>query len=288
MRQLLRHAVLVALWCVLASGCRQPAEPAPQGFVVVRTGSLPSDPADPAWDSVPEFTAELIPQDMVDPRVMEPTVTSLKVQAVTDGEHLALRLQWRDPTPNTTNLMDAFPDACAVQFPARIEGSLPAPQMGDPENPVQITYWNAAWQAMADGGPQSLQTAYPNATVDHYPYNAASLEPGSAEQQAMQLRYGPAQAVKNPVAPPHAAAVQDLVAEGPGTLTAAASTTSEGRGVRNGDNWVVVLVRTLPDGFLTYPKPQVAFAIWEGGQQEVGARKMRTAWIEMTHQETAK
>lgn len=281
-------AILAGALCAAATGCRKPAEPAPQSLVVLYTDRLPDDPSDPVWNSAPEFNAELIPQDVVDPRVTEPTVSKLQVQAASDGNRLALRLQWHDPSANTSSLMDAFPDACAVQFPARMEASLPAPQMGEAGQPVHITYWNAAWQAMVDGEALSLQTAYPNASVDHYPFQAASLKPGQREQRAMELRYSPARAVNNPVSPPHNRAVQDLVAEGPGTLTAAEATVSEGRGIRSGERWIVVIVRTLPEEFLAFPQPQAAFAVWEGGRQEAGARKMRTAWIPMTRKEPAK
>ncbi len=278
---------LLILACAALAGCGKPVEQPPAGLVLVRLDELPADPSAPAWQRAPEFAAELLLQDMVDPRLTAPTVTRLQVQAATDGSRLALRLCWDDPTADSSNLMDAFADACAVQLPATIGPTIPAPQMGEPGLPVEITYWNAAWQATADGQAPSLRSAYPNATVDHYPFDAASLEPGSPAQQAMALRYSPARAVGNPVAPPRAKAVQDLLAEGPGTLTAAGTTASEGRGTHSGDQWIVVFVRPLPEGFLENPQPQVAFAVWEGSHQETGARKMRTAWITIAQEESA-
>ena len=44
-----------------------------------------------------------------------------------------------------------FPDACAVQLPAKLEPTVPAPQMGEAGKTVEITYWRAAWQAVVDG-----------------------------------------------------------------------------------------------------------------------------------------
>jgi DMSO reductase family type II enzyme heme b subunit len=84
------------------------------------------------------------------------------------------------------------------------------------------------------------------------------------------------------MAGPREKPVQDLIAEGPGTLTAASSTTSDGRGERSEDGWTVVITRLLPEGFDTAAPAQVAFAVWEGSQEEVGARKMRTPWITLT------
>lgn len=279
--------LMLGLACAALAGCRKPVAAPPAGLVVVRLDELPTDPSAPAWQGVPEFAAPMLLQDMVEPRLTEPTTTNLRVQAATDGSRLALRLRWDDPTADTVNLMDAFADACAVQFPATIGPTIPAPQMGEPGLPVEVTYWNAAWQVTAGGPEPSLRTAYPHATVDHYPFDAAALEPGSPAQQAMALRYAPARAMGNPVAPPHNNAVQDLVAEGPGTLTAASSTAAQGRGTHSNGQWAVVLVRPLPAGFLENPQPQVAFAVWEGSHHQAGARKMRTAWITMLHEESA-
>jgi len=278
MRQSL--SVLVAMFpaMMLTVGCRKVVQPPPEALVVVRLDKLPATPADTKWNSLPQFSAELLLQDLVEPRTTEPTTTGLRVRGATDGKRIALLLQWDDPAADIDNLVDAFPDACAVQFPARIEASLPAPQMGEKGKPVQITYWNAAWQALGRREPK-LQAAYPNATVDHYPFNAPSLAAHNEQQAAMKLRYSPARAAANPVSPPHSKAVQDLVAEGPGTLAAAVTTASEGEGIYGNGHWSVVLIRPLPEGFLEYPRPQVAFAVWEGSHEEVGARKMRTGWI---------
>jgi hypothetical protein len=154
--------------------------------------------------------------------------------------------------------------------------------MGESGRPVQITYWSAAWQAAVDGRGDSLKDLYPNATVDHYPFEAPSLDPGSAEQKAMAARYAPARALGNVLAGPWEKPVQDLIAEGPGTLAATASTASDGRGQRSVGGWTVVITRLLPEGFETAAPGQVAFAVWEGSHGEVGARKMRTGWITLT------
>jgi DMSO reductase family type II enzyme heme b subunit len=79
--------------------------------------------------------------------------------------------------------------------------------------------------------------------------------------------------------------VQDLIAEGPGTIAPAKSSASKGRGQRTETGWAVVITRLLPAGLRATPNPQVAFAVWEGGRSEVGARKMRTAWVTMTIEE---
>ena len=128
---------------------------------------MPTGPSDEIWNQVPEYAAELIPQDQVDPRRMERSTGELRTRALTD--------------------------ACAVQLPARFEPTIPAPQMGESGRPVHITYWSAVWQTALEVRRDSLEDLYPNATIDYYPFEAPSLEASPQEQRAMALRYAPAQ-----------------------------------------------------------------------------------------------
>jgi DMSO reductase family type II enzyme heme b subunit len=54
---------------------------------------------------------------------------------------------------------------------------------------------------------------------------------------------------------------------------------SSGNGKKTDKGWAVVLARPLPAGLRPGARSQVAFAVWEGGHQEVGAKKMRSVWI---------
>ena len=176
-----------------------------------------------------------------------------------------------------------FMDACAVQVPAKLEANVPDPQMGMQGKGVEITYWRADWQAVVDGRPDSLKEMYPNASINGYPFEANSLEKGSAAQQEMATRYAPARALGNRRVGTRAVPVEDLLAEGPGTLAPASPSGgvagSKGKGVKSEYGWSVVITRKLPTGLAPGARTQVAFAIWEGGHQETGARKMRTGWI---------
>ncbi|MHC4406272.1 MAG: ethylbenzene dehydrogenase-related protein [Planctomycetota bacterium] len=289
MRNALRYAV-VALWgpAAFLAGCREP-EPEPPlttaDVVIASADAIPLDPSEGAWNDAPEHLASLITQDLVDPRQMEPTTGELRVRALSDGTAIAFRLQWADDTQNDLLTTATFADACAVQLPAEIGPTLPAPQMGEEGRMVEITYWSAAWQASVDGRGDSITDLYPNASIDHYPFEAQSLEPGSQEQRAMEARYAPAMALGNPMSGPHSTPVQNLVAEGPGTLAPAPSAACDGHGLHTEDGWAVVITRQMPQGLLEQSHSQVAFAVWEGSHKEVGARKMRTGWITLTMQE---
>lgn len=280
---MLTAGILAFLALGYLSGCA-PAQPAavPQDVTAVIVDSLPPSADDPKWDTTPEFTAKLILQDLVEPRQLATTTAEVRVRALTDGSSIALRMSWADATIDDVLTPSRFSDACAVQVPAKVDPTLPAPQMGESGKGVEITYWSAAWQAFADGREDSIKCLYPNAAIDHYPFEAASLQKDSPAQREMDVRYAPARAVNNPVSVSRSVPVQDLIAEGPGTITAAAQTTSKGVGKRSGDGWVVVITRRLPGGFDELKNSQVAFAVWNGSHEEVGARKMRTAWISLS------
>jgi hypothetical protein len=148
--------------------------------------------------------------------------------------------------------------------------------MGEKGRQVLISYWRASWQAAVGGRKDTIKALYPGATVDHYPFEAASLKGRPGVQAAMAARYGPARALGNRMEGPRKRPVQDLLASGPGTLRPAARTVSSGKGVHTRDGWEVVIRRPLP-GKVT--RSHVALAVWQGAAGEVGARKMRSAWI---------
>lgn len=283
MRKLIYGTGLLAVGAIaLLHGCRKETTPVPVDVQATQVSVLAADPQDAAWNNVPEFTAKLLPQDLVEPRQIKPTTPEVRVKAMSNGKQIAFRLEWADATHSDLPGAARFCDAAGVQMPARVEASIPAPQMGEPGKPVEISYWNAAWQAVVDGRGDSISDLYPNARVDHYPFNAASLTAGSDAQKAMEARYSPARSLGNAMGGPRTSAVQDLLAEGPGTLAAAPSTTSTGRGKRTPTGWAVVIIRKLPQGIAADKPSQVALAVWDGGSEEVGARKMRTGWIPLS------
>jgi DMSO reductase family type II enzyme heme b subunit len=271
-------APLLGLGAVLGCSKREPplAEVAAE-----RVAVLPSTAADPAWKKVPFYTAALLPQDMVEPRLLRASTPAVRVQALTDGSQVAFRLSWTDSTMNDLPGAARFTDACAVQLPAVAGPNVPAPQMGEAGGRVEMTFWSAGWQAQVNGRPDSIQALYPNATVDHYPFQSPALAPGSPEQQAMEKRYAPSKSA-NRIDHPPGQPVQDLYAEGAGTITPAPETRSVGNGAWAANAWSVVVKRSLPEALRGQPRSQVAFAVWDGAKQEAGARKMRSVWIPMS------
>jgi len=278
MRTVRKISIALLLCAVLPLGCHK--APAPTAEVVaVKAAKLPQSPDDPAWEKVPLHLARLLPQDLVEPRLMKPSTPEVRVQAMSNGTEIAFRLSWADAQADDLPGTGRFMDGCAIQLPTKLMPEPPAPQMGQAGGTVEITFWRADWQASVNGRADTLQELYPNASVDHYPSEAASLAPGSADKKQMSDRYAPAQALGNRRVGPRESAVESLLAEGPGTLSPAPLNGAKGKGIRSRDGWSVVFTRPLPAGLAPGVRTQMAVAVWQGSQQESGARKMRSGWV---------
>jgi hypothetical protein len=278
------HITLVLLVAIAAASCRR--APAPTAEVVaLATASLPADATDAAWNLAPEHVAALLLQDLVEPRLMTPSTREVRVRALANDSEIAFRLEWADGVANDLPGAGRFLDACAVQVPQKADVNAPDPQMGQEGRFVEIAYWRSDWQASVNGRDDTIQSLYPNATVDHYPFQAPSLQPGSDAARQMATRYAPADAVGNRRGGLRQSAVEDLIAEGPGTLSPAPATTSRGRGTRTENGWAVVITRKMPDGLGPRGRTQVAFAVWEGSAKEAGSRKMRSGWVGLSMRE---
>ena len=262
----LQSSVLVVAAFGALAGCSPKAPPAAPagattGLTIATVATLPTTPTDGAWEGATPFTVKLLPQDVTEPRLREVTVPEAEARVVSDGKTLAVRLTWADATRDDDLALQKFPDACAVQLPGIVGPDVPDAQMGQPGRPVLITLWKAHWQAIAEGRPATIARMFPNALIDYYPHGD----------------HVSANVVGNPMAsPPDKRTSQDLEAEGFGSLRRAATQASVAKGVYADGKWTVVLTRPLP-GPIT--KTYLAFAVWDGGKGNVGARKMRSEWV---------
>jgi DMSO reductase family type II enzyme heme b subunit len=111
----------------------------------VKTDAVPQDPDAPAWDQAPLLDVRLAGQVIQDPRLFNPSVRSLSVQALFDEQELALRLTWNDRFENQGEGEEPA-DRVAVLFSARElpEGKKPYFLMGDRQRPVDTWQWSAA------------------------------------------------------------------------------------------------------------------------------------------------
>lgn len=246
---------------------------------VAQVKEITLDPNAPVWDAVSLHVSKMILQDLVEPRLMEPSTPEIQVKAITNGSEIAFRLEWPDESQSDLPGPKHFIDGCAVQLPAKVEPNVPAPQMGEVGKTVEISYWRADWQAVVEGRADNINALYPNASIDHYPSEAKPLENDPQAQAETAARYAPARALGNRRSGPRDQPVEDLIAEGPSTLSPAPNAISKGKGVKTPKGWAVVITRPMPNGFSVTIPSQIAFAVWEGSHIEVGARKMRTGWV---------
>lgn len=268
-----RGSLFLLLGLSLTAGCKEKPQPSSSEILMLRVEQLPLHPEDPLWQRAPEHVGKLLLQDIVEPRQLKGTTTQVRLRALEDGIDAAFRLEWDDSTKDDLPGPGRFLDACGLQVPVHAGPTLPAPQMGEPGKPVEILFWNAGWQALAEGRADRLQALYPNAWVDHYPHEAPPLRKNPALQREMEGLYLPARALGNTRGAPRTVPVEQYVAEGPGTLTPTGNSGFQGTGKRTSQGWSVVLTRSLPKS------PHVALAVWDGARGETGGIKMRTGWI---------
>jgi cytochrome c oxidase cbb3-type subunit 2 len=214
----------------------------------------------------------------------------LQVQAIHDRQSLALRLSWRDDTPDAQAIRPQdFPDMAAVQlFKGPREPFL---GMGAADSSVDVWLWNAAAQAdlqrYAD-----VDTAYPNMAVDQYPFESPGGDPHAHPTDHQPRDFLAAWAAGNLRSDPtHVAPGTDLQARGFGSLTMRprVSQAVSARGRREGNRWVVVLRRPLQTpkdagpGLTLAPGEalSLAFALWDGAARDRNGQKLVSIWHDL-------
>lgn len=247
-------------------------------------GPVPVDPTWPGWKAAPLLRVPLGPQAVALPWNLTPSIREVSVRALHTGTWIAFLLEWRDPTRNVTMYLDTFRDAAALMVPI---GPAAAITMGAPGQRVLILHWKADWQEDIDRTFQDVSQLYPNAWQDWYPFVAG--EPPhdiTAWTNPEARRYLTGWVLGNPRSQPEKrTAVEEQVAEGFSTLTTNDRQSAVGKGVYTGQGWRVVIARPLAAGDPSDPawrpggRVPVAFAVWDGGAGEIGARKGISVWV---------
>lgn len=146
--------------------------------------TLPATVDDPAWNQIERFYVPLVGQVIVEPRWFAPTVDGVWVQAAHDGERVALRLIWNDPSESPSaeweewrqrvvgvmeptveiavstaeeeavgagepEVGELLTDALTVQFSTTIPEGMKRPYflMGDQDEPVYLLNWSSGGSA---------------------------------------------------------------------------------------------------------------------------------------------
>jgi DMSO reductase family type II enzyme heme b subunit len=164
----------------------------------------------------------------------------ITVRALSNDSEIAFLMEWKDRTKNSFLDLDAFRDGAALQFP--VQGrSKPAFWMGEgPESNevVNIWFWKADLQEQINKGTQ---------TKSNTP-------------------------------------VENLIAGGFGTLTLTGKDSPVfGKGIWKDGKWSVVFKRSFHGAkgsanFATGFRSPIGFAVWDGGEGDVGGRKAVSTW----------
>lgn len=140
-------------------------------------GTLPMNPEDKQWESAPSFYIPLGGQILQEEKLYYPTVDGVLIQALHNGDEIAFKLRWDDPTfdpilktvadvkespppplppelqlepgeeeePSEKPQPQKYPDAIAIQFPATTtaDGAWPYFLNGDEGHPVNLWQWQS-------------------------------------------------------------------------------------------------------------------------------------------------
>lgn len=297
-------AVLVALPFVVVFRSRppspeQPSAPAEKpppaitttkqtsaGVQVIKiAGPLSEDPFASEWQQAPVKNVALMPQNIAMPVMDAGTVGAVNIQGLTDGSRIAWRLSWKDSSRDMNVDAGRFCDAVAVMFP--LDTGAPF-TMGSKGRKVQILHWKALWQKDVDEHFQDVQDLHPNFWSDLYWFAEGEFPypvPDSFENPAA-LQWFVANQANNPVSKFYRKQpVEELVAEGFGSLTHQPESATAGRGVWKDGQWSVVFTRPLKTDdpldytFVLGKKGTISVAVWDGAVGNVGGRKHWALWI---------
>ena len=276
-------------------------------------GEIPlSDPLSAAWNGTPETSVMLLPQTVAYPNLIKQSVKELRVRALADAQFLAtidlagaealllmrpgreyalkraladaqflaVRLEWNDPSLDEKLEVDKFTDGVAVEVPLG-DPDKTNPMMGDPANPVFILHWKAAWQRDVDRGRADVQDYHPGFISDRPPFVSGGhpYPISEAFETDSARRYLPGTAAGNPVSKIFRKwPVEELQAEGFGSLADHTYQDAQGKGVWKDGKWTVVIALPRQSSDRSNPmfqsgKAMMGFAVWDGANQNVGGRK---------------
>lgn len=263
-----------------------------QGVTVVAAqmdGALPLDDVGAAvWDEATAVSIPLSAQIVARPMFPQANVKAVDVRALYNDAQIAFLVEWDDETMDETAVrVQDFADAVAIQFPL-VEGQ-PFFCMGQQGGNVNIWHWKADWQAGLVAR-QDVDSVYPNMYVDRYAFADTEAGASAPVSSYEDVNYVPAMAADNLFASPnYSSPVEDLIAGSFGSLTSQPADMQNvlGHGEFVDGKWRVIFVRDLQSPvavdaqFENDQVYQMAFAAWDGTNEERNGQKSTSQWISL-------
>lgn len=263
----------------------------------IRT-SEPLNPKDlyaKIWETAPAKKIPVLPQNVAFPNLHKATVEDITVKSVLGNNQLAFLIVWNDMAKNTEVDADKFCDQLAVQLPVDAN-DIPNYMMGNQGGKVHIVHWKAIWQEDCEKGFRDVQDLHPNMWVDVYPGLESYLDRSkriysqdiTAELIVETHAYGnmPGTYSKNPMSQiKRKVPVEEASAEGFGTLVTQETQAASGWAEWKDGKWRVCIFVPVNTGNIYKAsfkdKTKVAFAVWDGGNQNIGGRKHYSQWADI-------
>lgn len=262
----------------------------PADFTAVAVDRAPIDPEDPAWVRAKPFKVNLLPQNLVLPRLTEAGTKALDLRVLYDAGRVAFLLEWMDAHRDTElGTVTQYRDGVAVMFPEDPTSAVvPSYTMGNPGGPCIMYHWKSDWQFEPT---YDVDQAYPNMYSDGYPFSG--IEAGKMAHATDYLTQGKKEyltaaavgnSLSNPILQRQIGPVQKMRAEGFGTIQPDTVQDAQGKGVWKDGVWRVAMSVpreqakfSFTDGLLV----PLAFAAWDGSRRERNGQKGYAPWSTM-------
>lgn len=256
-------------------------------------GQLPKDALDPRWNKISGTT---IPLMRLWQRGEE--ADAVTVRAIHNGGEIAFLLEWEDWEVNASFIRHGdFTDSAAIMFslsPKKPLSRQPHFTMGEKGGPVNVWYWRLDRQIDLAGF-QDIEKLYSGMVSDDYQLETVRYPKKTEMPGHLPITSAPAHdptfitgwGSGNPLSiPMRPSAVEDLNAEGFGTLTAQpqADQNVKGQGLFVAGRWKVVFTRELRSKgpfdvqLKTGGVFPIAFAVWDGSKGDRDGQKAVTTW----------
>lgn len=247
------------------------------------------------WKKIPATLIPLSAQNVTYPHLQKVSLDSISVKSAYFKNEIIFLMEWKDSSKSSEVDADKFCDQLALEFPLT-SSDIPSYMMGNKGGMVHIVHWKAIWQEDCEKGFQDVQMKYPNMWVDVYPGLEGYLDRSkriyskdiTAEQIVETHSYGnmPGTYSGNPMSRvKRKEPVEEASAEGFGTLSSQETQQAKGWAEWKNGKWMVCIIVPVNTGnvrkAIVKEKTKVAFALWDGGYQNIGGRKHFIPWVDL-------